>query len=93
MSKKQQKIKMKMRGMKKLNYDSDSAEWDKIRKELEEIQWNEIFKDKNTETCLNILLEIIVKLCENYIPEKKNRNKSTIPKRRKQLFQKIKLLR
>ena len=34
-----------------------------------------------------------MKLCENYIPEKKNRNKSKIPKRRKQLFQKIKLLR
>ena len=79
--------------MKKLNYNSDSVEWDKIRKELEEIQWKEIFKDKNTETCLNILLEIIMKLCENYIPEKKSRNKSTIPKRRKQLFQKIKLLR
>ena len=34
-----------------------------------------------------------MKLCENYIPEKKSRNKSTIPKRRKQLFQTIKLLR
>ena len=77
----------KERGMKKLNYNSDSVEWDKIRKELEEIQWKEIFKDKNTETCLNILLEIIMKLCENYIPEKKTRSKSTIPKRRKQLFQ------
>merc|ERR1712236_56019 len=80
------------KGMKNLNYNSDSAEWDKIRKELEKIQWNEIFKDKNTETCLNILLEIIIKLCEKYIPEKKSRNKSTIPKSRKQLFQKIKLL-
>merc|ERR1712002_194095 len=81
------------KGIKKLNYNSDNVEWDKIRKQLEEIQWNEIFKDKNTETYLNILLEIIIKLCEKYIPEKKSRNKSTIPKRRKQLFQKIKLLR
>merc|ERR1712002_525048 len=31
------------RGMKKLNYKIDSTEWDKIRRELEEIQWNEIF--------------------------------------------------
>merc|ERR1712236_85382 len=70
-----------------------NVEWDKIRKELKEIQWNEIFKDKDTETCLNILLEIIIKLCKKYIPEKKSRNKSTIPKKRRQLFQKMKLLR
>merc|ERR1712215_533714 len=69
-----------------------NVEWDKIRNELKEIQWNEIFKDKDTETCLNILLEIIIKLCKKYIPEKKSRNKNTIPKRR-QLFQKMKLLR
>merc|ERR1712001_493678 len=81
------------KGMKKINYNSDNVEWDKIRNELKEIQWNEIFKDKDTETCLNILLEIIIKLCKKYIPEKKSRNKSTIPKRRRQLFHKMKLLR
>merc|ERR1712050_276943 len=32
-------------------------------------------------------------LCSNYIPEKKTRNKNIVPKRRKQFFQKIKLLR
>ena len=32
-------------------------------------------------------------LCKNDTPEKKSRNKSTIPKRRKQLFQRLKLLR
>merc|ERR1712002_1162261 len=80
------------KGMKKLNYNSDNVEWDKIRNELKEIQWNEIFKDKDTETCLNILLEIIIKLCKKYIPEKKSRNKNTIPKRRR-IFQKMKLLR
>merc|ERR1712215_32313 len=37
--------------------------------------------------------EIIIKLCKKYIPEKKSRNKNTIPKRRRQLFQKMKLLR
>merc|ERR1711891_96903 len=46
-----------------------------------------------TKTCLNIFLKIIVELCNKYIPEKKTKNKNIIPKRRKQLFQKIKLLR
>merc|ERR1712236_177240 len=42
--------------------------------------------------CLNIFLKIIVELCSKYIPEKKTKSKNIIPKR-KQLFQKIKLLR
>ena len=80
-------------GMKKLNYISESIEWKVIRKELEEIQWNELFRDKDTETCLNILLKIVMELCERYVPEKKAKSGSIIPKRRKQLFQKMKLLR
>merc|ERR1711891_66832 len=46
-----------------------------------------------TKTCLNIFLKIIVELCRKYIPEKKTKSKNIIPKKRKQLFQKIKLLR
>ena len=80
-------------GMKKLNYISESIEWKVISKELEEIQWNELFRDKDTETCLNILLKIVMELCESYVPEKKAKSGSIIPKRRKQLFQKMKLLR
>ena len=80
-------------GMKKLNYISESIEWIVIRKELEGIQWKELFGDKDTETCLNILLKIVMELCEKYVPEKKAKSGSIIPKRRKQLFQKMKLLR
>merc|ERR1711874_809736 len=58
-------------GMKKLNYISESIEWKIIRKELEGIQWKALFRDKNTETCLIILLKIVMELCERYVPEKK----------------------
>ena len=80
-------------GMRKLNYTDENIEWDEIRKELEEIQWKEIFNGKDTKTCLDIFLKIIMDMCRKYIPEKKIRNKNIIPKRRKQLFLKIKLLR
>jgi len=79
--------------MKKLNYISESIEWKIIRKELEGIQWKELFRDKNTETCLIILLKMVMELCERYVPEKKAKSGSIIPRRRKQLFQKMKLLR
>merc|ERR1712072_1453096 len=80
-------------GMRKLNYTDENVEWGKIRKELEEVQWKEIFKGKDVKTCLNIFLKIIMELCNKYIPMKKTRNKNIIPKKRKQLFRKIKLLR
>merc|ERR1712002_1360009 len=80
-------------GMRKLNYTDENVEWGKIRKELEEVQWKEIFNGKDVKTCLNIFLKIIMELCNKYIPMKKTRNKNIIPKKRKQLFQKIKLLR
>merc|ERR1712215_233916 len=67
------------KGMKKLNYNSDGVEWNGIRNELEEVQWSEIFKDRDTEACLGILLEVIIGLCKKYIPEKKSRDRDTVP--------------
>ena len=69
------------KGMRKLNYTDENIEWDKIRKELEEIQWKEIFNGKNTKTYLDIFLKIIMDMCIKYIPEKKIRNKNIIPKK------------
>ena len=56
--------------MRKLNYTDENIEWDEIRKELEEIQWKEIFNGKDTKTCLGIFLKIIMYMCRKYIPEK-----------------------
>merc|ERR1712121_543984 len=70
-------------GMRKLNYTDENVEWVKIRKELEEVQWEEIFNGKDVKTCLNIFLEIIMELCNKYIPIKKTRNKNIIPKKKK----------
>ena len=63
-------------GMRKINYTDENVEWDKIRKELEEVQWKEIFNGKDVKTCLNIFLKIIMELCNKYIPMKKTRNKN-----------------
>ena len=79
----QKKKKENDMGMRRLNYTDENIEWDKIRKELEEIQWKEIFNGKDTKTCLNIFLKIIMELCSNYIPEKKIRNKNIMPRGRK----------
>merc|ERR1712106_1261101 len=79
--------------LRKLNFNMKNIEWEKIKKELEAIQWTELFKDKDTEICLEILLEIILNLCKNYIPEKTEKTNSIIPKKRTKLFNKNKMLR
>ena len=72
-----------------LNFNEKSIEWEKIKKELEVINWLEIFNDKDTESCL----ERITYMCKKYIPIKKCNNRCKIPKKRKRLFNKIKMLR
>ena len=77
-----------------LNFNKDNIEWGKIKEELEAVKWAEVFRNKDTETCLKLFLEIIIKICDTYIPEKKNyKTKSIIPKKRKRLFNKIKMLK
>ena len=76
-----------------MNFNTESIEWEKVKKELEAIKWIEVFKAKDTETCLKILLETIINLCKKYIPEKRVKAKSIIPKKRKKLFNKIRMLR
>merc|ERR1712106_1010577 len=78
--------------LRKLNFNMKNIELEKIKKELEAIQWTELFKDKDTEICLEILLEIILNLRKNYIPEKTEKTNSIIPKKRKKLFNKMKML-
>ncbi|CAL4061309.1 unnamed protein product, partial [Meganyctiphanes norvegica] len=90
---KESRNKEKENCLRKLNFNVESIEWEKIKKELEAMQWTEIFKDKDTETCLEILLITIINLCKKYIPEKTVKTRSIIPKKRKKLFNKIKMLR
>ena len=77
----------------KMNFNKERIEWDNIKRELGAIHWKEVYKDKDTQTCLEILLETIINLCKKYIPEKTFKSKSIIPKKRKQLFNKMKMLR
>ena len=76
-----------------LNFNTENIEWEEIKKELGAIPWIELFKNKDTEACLEILIETIINMCKRYFPKKKDATKSIIPKKRRKLFNKIKMLR
>ena len=76
-----------------LNFNTENIEWEEIKKELGAIPWLEVFKNKDTDSCLEILLETIIKMCKRYFPKKRRETRSIIPKKRRKLFNKIKMLR
>ena len=77
-----------------LNFTSDRIEWENIKKDLEYIDWKDLFKEKACDVCLKLFIGKIIELCNKYIPTRKGNNThSKIPKYRKRLFNKIKMLR
>ena len=81
-------------GLRKLNFYSDKINWEEIIKELSNIDWQNLLKDTNTHESTMILNKIINEICLKYIPLKRKHNgKKKIPKIRKQLIGRLKMLR
>ncbi|CAL4121544.1 unnamed protein product, partial [Meganyctiphanes norvegica] len=76
-----------------LNFHNDNVSWSTINKEINDIPWHILFNEKNTETCINILLSCLLMLCIKLIPRKKPRIKSKIPRERKKLLNRMKMLK
>jgi len=60
---------------------------------LRRIPWEIIFTDKNTEECTKKLLRILEIICMKYIPKRKTKDKSDIPRERKKLFGRMKKIK
>ena len=76
-----------------LNFHHEDISWSNLINEISVIQWETIFSGKDTETCTNILLTLLEILCIKFIPIKKQRNKRQIPRIRKKLLNRIKMLK
>ena len=75
--------KKKKQGLWDLNFHSEDIEWKAINNVLRRIPWEIIFTDKNTEECTKKLLQILEIICMKYIPKRKTKGKSDIPRERK----------
>ena len=56
------------KGLRELNFFSNKVKWDEIKKELLNINWRDLLKDKDTYECTVILNKIINDLCFKYVP-------------------------
>ena len=81
-------------GLRKLNFFSNKVKWKEMIKELNNINWKDLLKNKNTHECTIILNKIINEVCLKYVPTKgRNSGKRKIPKIRKKLLGRLKMLR
>merc|ERR1739842_56712 len=76
-----------------LNFHDENVNWGIINELVIRIPWEILFKDKDTETCTRMLLEILLKVCIKFIPIRKVKGNNNIPRERKRLFNRIKKLK
>ena len=76
-----------------LNFHNEEIDWKLINNALRRVPWEIIFTDMNTEECTRKLLELLAKICIKYIPKRKTKGKSKIPRERKRLFERMKKLK
>ena len=77
----------------KFNFYNENISWNSINQEINEIHWQTLFKNKSTEACINIFLSCLLIICTKLIPKKNNRSKSKIPRERKKLLNRMKMLK
>jgi hypothetical protein len=79
--------------LRRLNFHSEKVPWPMIEKRLSKIDWEAIFEGRNVEQCTYIFLEIIKTICLEIIPKKSKINRNKIPRERKTLLNRIKMLK
>ena len=76
-----------------LNFYNENVSWKTINQEITEIPWQTLFNNKSTEACTNILLKFLLMICIRLIPKKSKRSKNKIPRERKKLLNRMKMLK
>merc|ERR1711872_147834 len=79
--------------LRQLNFHNKDIPWAGIKQILMELDWPRIFKEKNVVECTQIFLWIITMICCQLIPKKTNKCKEKIPRERKKMLNRIKMLK
>merc|ERR1712082_452638 len=64
-----------------------------INEILEEMPWGKLFEGKSNEECTEMFINCIKKICLQLIPKKNHKRKSRIPRVRKNMLNRIKMLK
>ena len=76
-----------------LNYRNENISWSNINEKIKEIPWKKLFECKDVKICTEIFISIIRQICSEYIPLKKTTTGNKIPRERKKLMNRIKMLK
>ena len=87
------RVDMKEDDLRQLNFHSEKIPWSEIGQILNELDWEKIFGERNVEECTYIFIEIIKTICLRIIPRKSKKSKSKIPRERRTLLNRIKMLK
>ena len=79
--------------LRQLNFHHEKVNWTQMKEVLLEMPWKEIFDRKNNEECTEIFIYVIQIICFLMVPKKSNKSKPTIPRERKTMLSRIKMLK
>ena len=71
---------------KDLNFFNTKTNWDKIKNELDTVNWEMILANKSVDEKHSEISNICLKICEKYVPKRKPVRKSLIPRDRRILM-------
>ena len=76
-----------------LNFHHEEVCWEEIKELIRELPWAKLFEGKNNEECTEIFIYFIKMICIWKIPRKTVKNRNRIPKERKNMLNRIKMLK
>ena len=80
--------------LRQLNFHAKNIDWKNVNTSINSIKWEDIFRNKNALEIGKCFLGIIIKICLLHIPKKqKQKSNSKIPKERKRILNRIKMLK
>ena len=76
-----------------LNFHYENVNWERIKEIIELMPWRELFEGKNNKECTEIFIDCIRRICLCLIPKRLTKNKNKIPRIRKKMLNRIKMLK
>ena len=79
--------------LRSLNFHAKSIKWKEVNDCISAINWEETFRNKDTIKGSQEFEEVITNICIDKVPKRMKNQKSRIPKERKKLLNRIKMLK
>ena len=76
-----------------LNFHHENVSWERINEIIERMPWSKLFEGKNNKECTDIFIDCLRRICLKLIPKKLPNNKNKIPRIRKNMLNRIKMLK